>query len=120
MSSATLYYDFEINDKTVEFQVDATFSPSVAANFSGHPDNWAPAEGGDLDEMIVSHVHAHTKDGKTTHTTELCHENLLFELLAQENGWTLAKAESEVEQKCLENAEADEPDYPEYEPDEDW
>lgn len=118
MPRATVYYDFEVNGETVEFEVIATFSPYVPVRLSGHPDTWTPAEGGELDELRVARVHAHTKDGKTTHTIEPCAENLLYELLAADNeGWTISKAESEVEEHLYSSAEEDEPACPEYERD---
>jgi hypothetical protein len=50
-------FDYEIENEEGEvvatLSVDAIFSPYVPAKRSGHPDDWCPAEGGELKDVWV-------------------------------------------------------------------
>jgi hypothetical protein len=60
---ATVYCECEFfNFKTgeediiedIEVEVDGKVSPYVPAKLWGHPDTWAPAEGGEIDDMTFT------------------------------------------------------------------
>ncbi len=113
-----IHFDFEVNGETVEFEVEGEFSKYYPAHINGLPEDCYPAEGGELEGKTVSLVHAHAREGGGNyHTTELCSPTQLYELLCAENeGWTLVKAEAHVEEKLCDHAgnmEPEEPDYPE-------
>jgi hypothetical protein len=113
-----IHFDFEINGETVEFEVEGTFSRQYAGRYSGAPEDCYEAEGGELEDMTISRVHAHPREGGGHyHTTEPCSASLLYELICTEHeGWDLAKAEAHVEKELIDHAagmEPEEPDYPE-------
>ncbi len=64
---------FEVErDDLVELTIEGNVEPSVPANFRGHPDNWAPAEGGESEITAITIKDEAGKakrwDGKLTST----------------------------------------------------
>ena len=60
------------DDSEVEVTVEGYIEPLVEANFSGHPDNWYPAEGGFAEVESVTLV----ETGKPFETTDEQDETL--------------------------------------------
>jgi hypothetical protein len=47
--SVSIEYWVDRDDQEIELTIKASVSPYVPAKFSGHPDTWAPAEGGEVE-----------------------------------------------------------------------
>ncbi len=60
----------------LEIEVTGTCTPYIAARLSGHPDNWSPSEGGDVEDITA------TLDGQPYELTS-AEEDKAAELLAE-------------------------------------
>jgi hypothetical protein len=64
------YYDENDNEKTVE--VEFNYDPGRPANLTGHPDNWTPADGIELE---LGPIHRDGQELTTAETIEFLSEH---------------------------------------------
>ncbi len=48
MKTYSVTYEVERGEDVIELEIRGTVSPYIPAKLSGHPDTWAPAEGGEV------------------------------------------------------------------------
>lgn len=61
MSRFSVTFKWEINEREEELAISGKAAPCVSAKLTGHPDSYAPAEGGELEDLEITYADTRLK-----------------------------------------------------------